>query len=145
IEKTEVNLAKMISQEIESMRPTAKSRSLKLDYRVPKNFPDLLLDAAKIRQVIINFIDNSLFYAKPKSAIKIRLAKKSNQVEFRVEDNGIGVPKAEQKHLFNKFFRASNARKQRPDGTGVGLFLAKKVIDAHSGEIIFKSIEGKGS
>jgi len=62
-----------------------------------------------------------------------------------VVDTGLGVPKAEQHHLFTKFYRAGNARKMRPDGTGLGLFMAKKVIVAQGGAIIFKSEEGKGS
>ena len=70
---------------------------------------------------------------------------KNGYVEFTVKDQGIGVPEKERTQLFNKFFRATNARRARPDGTGVGLFLAKKVIDEHGGEIIFESKEGKGS
>jgi signal transduction histidine kinase len=73
------------------------------------------------------------------------LQKSGNSVVFKVIDTGIGVPKAEQARLFQKFFRAENARRARPDGTGVGLFLAKKVIDDHGGSIIFESKEGKGS
>ena len=57
----------------------------------------------------------------------------------------MGVPKAVQHHLFAKFYRADNAKKMRPDGTGLGLFMAKKVIVAQGGAIIFKSEEGKGS
>jgi len=62
-----------------------------------------------------------------------------------VSDTGIGVPKEAQSQLFGKFYRASNARNRRPDGTGVGLYLAKKVVAEHKGEIIFHSQEGKGS
>ena len=62
-----------------------------------------------------------------------------------VIDDGIGVPKAEQHHMFTKFYRAGNAKKARPDGTGLGLYMAKKVVIAQGGSIIFKSIEGKGS
>ena len=64
---------------------------------------------------------------------------------FRVMDRGMGVPAEVQKQLFGKFFRAENARKQRPDGTGIGLYLAKKVIDGHSGKLVFESVENKGS
>lgn len=60
-------------------------------------------------------------------------------------DDGIGVPKTEQHHLFSKFYRAGNAKKARPDGTGLGLFMAKKVIVAQGGSVIFRSDEGKGS
>jgi len=66
-------------------------------------------------------------------------------VTFTVSDDGIGVPKSEQHHLFAKFYRAGNARKARPDGTGLGLFMAKKVVVAQGGAIIFESTEGKGS
>jgi len=103
------------------------------------------LDENKIQQVIMNFSDNAIYYSKENSTIKIKLEIVGDNVEFTVKDTGIGVPKDEQDQLFNKFFRATNARKQRPDGTGVGLFLAKKVIDAHDGQIIFHSTEGKGS
>ena len=70
---------------------------------------------------------------------------KGDRVEFIVKDSGIGVPKKEQEGLFSKFYRASNARRQRPDGTGVGLFLARKVVLEHGGDVIFESEEGRGS
>jgi signal transduction histidine kinase len=57
----------------------------------------------------------------------------------------MGVPKSEQHHLFTKFYRAANARQARPDGTGLGLFMARKVVVAQGGVIIFESHEGKGS
>ena len=64
---------------------------------------------------------------------------------FKVVDNGIGVPEAQQKKLFKKFFRAGNAQNTRPDGTGLGLYLVKRVVEDQGGEIIFESKEGKGS
>ncbi len=75
----------------------------------------------------------------------MRLIDKPKTLELRVEDDGIGVPRSEQKHLFTKFYRAGNARKARPDGTGLGLFMAKKVIIAQGGSLIFESREGQGS
>lgn len=59
---------------------------------------------------------------------------------LKVRNKGIGVPESEQSHLFTKFFRATNARKQRPDGTGVGLYLTKRVIVEHGGSMVFESI-----
>jgi len=145
IEKQPLDLGKVVAQEIESLDPNAAARGLKFTYKQPKSFPELNLDESKIRQVIMNFADNAIYYSKEKSTIKIELKIDKTWVEFSVKDNGIGVPDKEKEQLFNKFFRASNARKQRPDGTGVGLFLAKKVIDAHDGQIIFESKEGTGS
>ncbi|MDB5161755.1 MAG: Sensor protein resE [Candidatus Saccharibacteria bacterium] len=145
VEKHPADLAKIVEQEIDSLATNAASRNLKFTYKKPKKFPELNLDESKIRQVIMNFSDNAIYYSKDNSTIKINLKADKQMVEFTVKDTGIGVPEEEKEQLFNKFFRATNARKQRPDGTGVGLFLAKKVIDAHDGDIIFESKEGKGS
>jgi signal transduction histidine kinase len=140
-----VDLSKIVVKEVESLQTTAKSRDLSIVYRKPSYFPTLYLDEGKIRQVLMNFIDNAIYYSHSGMKIEVKLEVVGGEVVVTVRDEGIGVPKEEQVHLFSKFFRASNARKQRPDGTGVGLFLAKKVVVAHGGKIIFESAEGKGS
>ena len=145
IETAPTNLADVIEGEVAQLKETAESRSLKLKYTKPKNFSSLMLDETKIRQVIMNFVDNAIYYTPAGGVIEIRLTETDKSVEFTVRDNGIGVPKAEQHHLFNKFYRARNAQKARPDGTGLGLFMAKKVIVAQGGAIVFNSSEGKGS
>lgn len=140
-----VDLAKVVSQELDSLKTSAASRGLSFRYHPPKKLAAITLDEDKIRQVIMNFCDNALYYSKEKSTIEVSLVPTKGFISFTVKDTGIGVPEEEQSGLFTKFFRASNAKKQRPDGTGVGLFLAKKVIDAHGGTMIFESAEGKGS
>jgi signal transduction histidine kinase len=145
IDPAPVNLATMISEEIEQITEIAKGASQKLTYKPPKHFPDLMLDDVKTRQVIMNFVDNALHYTPTGGKINVHLTETPTSVEMRVEDNGIGVPRSEQPHLFTKFYRAGNARQTRPDGTGLGLFMAKKVIIAQGGSLIFESHEGKGS
>jgi signal transduction histidine kinase len=145
IEKHPVDLALLVQREIEGLTPNAQARGMKFIYKKPKNIPELELDENKIQQVVMNFSDNALYYSKENGKITVTLKKVPGWVELIVKDQGIGVPEEERAHLFNKFFRASNAKRARPDGTGVGLFLAKKVIDEHDGQIIFESKEGKGS
>lgn len=145
IDKRPVDLAKLVSQEIEGLRISAEGRKLSFEYAAPTNLPKLLLDEGKIRQVVMNFADNALYYSKPNTKIIVNLRLEEDSVVCTVKDTGIGVPLEEQERLFTKFYRASNAKKQRPDGTGVGLFLAKRVIVAHGGSVIFSSVEGKGS
>lgn len=145
IEPKATNLAEVVEGEVEQLQDTAKARELKLSFDKPKEFPTLMLDETKIRQVIMNFIDNAIYYTPPGGKIEVNLENRGKTVECRVKDTGIGVPKAEQHNLFNKFYRANNARKARPDGTGLGLFMAKKVIIAQGGAVIFDSQEGKGS
>jgi len=145
IDKHPTDLSKVVQHELEALETNANSRNLKFTYVKPKTFPILNLDESKIQQVIMNFADNAIYYSKENTTIKVTLKADDKGVEFTVKDTGIGVPDSEKDKLFNKFFRATNARKQRPDGTGVGLFLAKKVIDAHDGKVIFESKEKKGS
>jgi signal transduction histidine kinase len=145
IDRHPIDLSKIVGQEIDSLQPSAIARNLKYIYHPPKNFPILDIDEGKIRQVVMNFADNSLYYSHENTKINVNLSVEGNEVLFTVKDTGIGVPLSEQAQLFGKFYRASNAKKQRPDGTGVGLFLAKKVIDAHGGQVVFESVEGEGS
>jgi signal transduction histidine kinase len=145
IEPTPVNLAQMVKEELEQLEESASSHSLTLSYDKPKKFPELMLDETKTRQVIMNFVDNAIYYTPGGGHITVHLKDNRDTVELRVEDDGIGVPRSEQPHLFTKFYRAGNARKQRPDGTGLGLFMAKKVVVAQGGSITFESQEGKGS
>ncbi len=145
IEPIATNLAEVIESEVEQLQETAKGRELTLTYHAPEHFPTLMVDENKLRQVIMNFIDNAIYYTPSGGTITINLVDKPQTIEFTVVDDGIGVPKPEQHHLFSKFYRAHNAKRARPDGTGLGLFMAKKVIIAQGGAVIFKSQEGKGS
>lgn len=144
IEKRQFDIVKIVAQEVKALQTTAESRDLVLKVAAPDKPVMVLADEAKIRQVIVNFIDNALYYSKPSTAIRISV-KAGTNVQVTVQDTGIGVPASQQAKLFTKFFRADNARTQRPDGTGVGLYLAKMIIDGHKGKIIFSSKEGQGS
>ncbi|MFO0882042.1 MAG: ATP-binding protein [Candidatus Saccharimonadales bacterium] len=145
IEPKPTYLPDVVESEIAQLHETAKSRDLKLIFDKPDSFPTLNLDETKIRQVIMNFADNAIYYTPKGGKITIGLKATDDSIEYTVRDTGIGVPKSEQHHLFTKFYRAGNAKKARPDGTGLGLFMAKKVVVAQGGAIIFKTEEGKGS
>lgn len=145
LERRPTDLEELIEKEIKLMSASLEQRNLKIDWQCDEMMPLLNVDTDKIRQVVVNMIDNAIYYSRPDTTIKVRLDKEPNNLVFTVIDTGIGVPKKEQANLFGKFFRASNARKRRPDGTGVGLYLAKKIVDTHGGEIIFESVEGEGS
>lgn len=139
------NLANLVETELSQLKEQAKFKNLTLIYKMPTNFPSLMLDETKTRQVVMNFVDNAMHYTPKGGKINIELSSDKNHVYFMVKDNGLGVPKDEQKHLFTKFYRAKNARNMRPDGTGLGLFMAKKVITGQGGTMLFQSQEGKGS
>ena len=139
------NLGDIVQSEMALLKIVAKQHNITLSVHIDDDVPTLAIDAEKLRQVIMNMIDNAIFYSKEQTTVKVSLCCDTREVLFTVEDQGIGVPKAEQSGVFGKFFRASNARKRRPDGTGVGLFLARKVVLEHGGAMIFTSKENKGS
>ena len=145
IETKPTYLPDVIESEIAQLCESIKARGQTMTFDKPATFPTLNLDETKIRQVVMNFADNAVYYTPNGGDIRVSLTETPQSVEFTVKDDGIGVPKAEQHHLFTKFYRAGNARKSRPDGTGLGLYMAKKVVIAQGGALIFHSQEGKGS
>lgn len=145
IEPKDVNLSDIVQQELAQLKEMIANKNLKVEYQPPADLPILQLDENKIRQVIMNMVDNAIHYTPNGGDITVLLYASQKEVVFKVVDTGIGVPKVEQHKLFTKFFRAGNARKSRPDGTGLGLFMAQKIIVAQGGVVIFESSDGKGS
>lgn len=149
LERAEVDLNKVLPEEVSLLDTTAKTKQVAITYNAPKTpVPMLLIDEGKTRQCLMNLMDNSIYYSSTVEGggkVQVYLESDATHVIFRVVDNGIGVPKAQQAKLFKKFYRAPNAQKTRPDGTGLGLFLVGKVVRDQGGEIIFESEEGKGS
>ena len=145
IDKQKIDIAQILRDEVALLKVVADQRSVEMNLKINKKVPLIAADSEKIRQVILNMIDNAIYYSDPHKKVIISLKNNNDMIEFTVKDSGIGVSKSEQANLFSKFFRGTNARKKRPDGTGVGLFLARKVILSHDGEMIFESEEGKGS
>lgn len=145
IENKPTDLAQVVEGEVSQLESTAAEHQIKLEYHKPDKFPVLNLDETKIRQVVMNFVDNAIYYTPAGGSVTVELDSSESEAKFSVTDTGLGVPASVQHHLFSKFYRADNARKVRPDGTGLGLFMAKKVITAQGGAVIFRSTEGKGS
>lgn len=145
LEKTEVDVVNMVAEEVEQLKQAAAAKGLVLKFKPPaKKLPKIMIDENKTRQVVMNFIDNALYYTK-EGSVTAEVTRTANNLELTVVDTGIGVPEAARNSMFTKFYRASNAQQVRPDGTGLGLYLAKKVIEDQGGTIIFESTEGRGS
>jgi signal transduction histidine kinase len=144
IEPVDVDISQMVKEEVNQLTNQAKEKSIYINIEEKGQIPKIWADETKIRQVVMNFIDNAVHYTQ-KGGVTVKLGKDNNHFVFSVTDTGIGVPKAEQNKLFEKFYRAQNARHTRPDGTGLGIYLAKRIIEDHNGEIFFNSVEGQGS
>jgi len=105
----------------------------------------ILVDEEKMRIAIDNMFSNALLYTPPGGAVVASLKGTEKEIEFSVQDTGVGIPEDQQLRVFSKFFRGTNVVKMDTEGTGLGLFITKNIIESHSGKIWFESEEGKGT
>lgn len=122
-----------------------KGVSLAIDLPQDRPLPDLAFDEDKITLVLDNLLDNALKYTEPGGGITLRAAREDSRVRIEVRDTGIGIPKAQLHRVFTKFFRADNAIRLHTSGTGLGLYVAKNIIERHDGAVEVTSAEGEGS
>ncbi len=121
-----------------------KKLSISLSSKCPDDF-SLMADIGRLTEVIRNFMENAINYTPEGGKISALISTTPVGLFFEVKDSGIGIPKEDQTKIFQKLFRAENARRARGTGAGLGLYLSKKFIEAHGGKIWFISKEGKGS
>ncbi len=139
VENDEVNPNEIISDVIDSMSQSLKENQ---EIKVTGSAPLIHTDAHILRNILINLISNASKYSKEGDLIEV-IIKTNNKLDIHIKDNGIGIPKSEQKRLFERFFRAGNATNIQ--GTGLGLNIVKKYVQLINGEISYISEEGKGS
>lgn len=136
-------LEDVVEGELEELRKVAEKKNLTLTFKKPKTpLPKIRADSDKLKDVILNLVDNAVKYTE-KGGITVRVRKLGGSVRVVVQDTGIGIEPEQAKHLFQKFVRASGIAQIHPDGSGLGLFIAKKIVESHGGKIWVES-EGKG-
>lgn len=136
----------ILSKAVDDLQNQAKYKNITLTLHPPgKELPKVLLDPIRVQEVINNLISNAINYTQSGGKIDLTLRLTSSEVETCVSDTGIGIPKEAIPHLFNKFYRVSNVGQKASKGTGLGLFIAKSIIEKLNGKIWVESEEGKGS
>lgn len=145
-ETGEVNMESVCTGSINEISGKCSLKNISCTYTpLVGGIPVMQLDGRKIRAVVMAFLENAVSYSKENGKIDVSLRLINDAVIFTVRDNGIGIPKTEQRYIFTRFFRASNASVMQQDGFGLNLFVAKHYIENHGGKIGFTSTEGKGS
>lgn len=141
---TTVPFADVIEAMYKELKPTADKKKVTLIYE-KKPLPEVEVDADKIKDVLLNLIDNAIKYS-PSGTVTISAEAADKTVHFMVKDTGVGIAKGEAVNLFNKFVRGSEIARVEPNGSGLGLFIAKKITEGHGGRIWAESEgEGKGT
>ncbi len=148
IEPVPTDIVTFITEICREIEPLVKEKSCQLSLELPeKEIATVNVDRILLRQVIINLLTNAIRYssADKKGNVKIALAVSPKEYTIQVSDNGIGIPKEAQGHIFEKFFRSDNAREIETNASGLGLYLAKQIMDVSGGTIGFNSESGQGA
>lgn len=140
-----IDALKLISDIKKELSPLLIIKKQELVLDLPKDLPQINTDSKLLVQIFTNLISNANKYSPDGSQIVFKVFKKGNEVLFQISDNGYGIPKAEQKNIFKKFFRASNVLLEHPEGTGLGLYIIKSLVELLGGKIWFESEENKGT
>lgn len=124
----------------------AKKKNIKIELeKLQEQIPKVMMDIEKMKIVLKNIIDNAIRYTTGGGTVSISISAERDFIKVKIKDTGIGIPASQQKNLFKKFFRASNIMKIDTEGTGLGLYIAKNIIEAHEGKIWFESEENQGT
>ena len=141
-----VNIKNIIEDTIKELKIQADEKNLSLKFIThDNNFPLINIDNDRLKQVLINLIGNAIKYT-PQGSVKIITEEKDNKIlELRIKDTGIGMSTDDRERLFEKFYRVQNERTKNITGTGLGLWITKRLVELMGGKIKVDSIENIGT
>ncbi len=144
VRKEEIQLEEIVKQSLENLRGISASKRIEVTATFADRVPALRGGRIRLRQMVDNLIGNAIKYTPEGGQVSVRLSAEEELVILQVIDNGPGIPKLEQPHIFDKFYRASNIPSGTP-GTGLGLAIVKSIVENHQGRIWVSSTLGEGS
>jgi signal transduction histidine kinase len=143
LQKEVFSLYELLAESVENIRFTNTNHIIKIS----QDFTGMVYgDKDRIEQVIINLINNAIKYSPDNTAVEVQLyLANENQVAISIKDYGIGIDEEHQQNIFNRFYRAAGQSEENYAGFGIGLFIAKEIIERHNGSITVESEKGNGS
>ncbi len=141
----EFSLKNLAEKVLEGFEAFARASNVEIKFEAEKDLPLVFADPSQIRQVLENLVDNAIRYIHGRGEVEIKIKKRNKSLYFEIKDTGVGIPKEDRKYIFQKFFRSENVLKHQTQGSGLGLFIAKSIIERSGGRIGFRSEEEKGS
>jgi signal transduction histidine kinase len=144
LERAPVDMERLVLHSVESARPRAQTAAVQLDVEV-EAVPTIGGEPARLAQVLDNLVSNAIKFTPSGGRVKVRLCVVDDTIRVEVSDTGIGIPEQEREKLFERFFRAQSALEKQIQGTGLGLYISKAIVDAHGGRIGVDSEPGAGT
>jgi len=140
-----IDVAEFLKSIDAEFKSQAHFKDISFRLTLAKGLPMVYADRLKLHYVFSKLLHNAMSYTAEGGRVALRARMEGVMVRFEIEDSGVGIPPEEQANIFKKFFRASNAALMQPNASGVGLFVAKTLVEAHGGTIAFSSVEGRGT
>ncbi|MGZ8595969.1 MAG: sensor histidine kinase, partial [Actinomycetota bacterium] len=145
LHREEVPLASLVSQVVSEIDVARSDRGVAVRSRVPDDLPAVDADRERVHQVLFNLVDNAVRFTPEGGEVAIEAHRHNGSVEVTVADTGVGISPEHLPRLFERFYRVDPARAREDGGTGIGLAIARSVVEAHGGHIKAESEQGKGS
>jgi two-component system, OmpR family, phosphate regulon sensor histidine kinase PhoR len=145
LEIRRVSVSQLIESCIETAQHRATEKEIAISVQPSDTVPDIAGDRRRLAEVLQNLLDNALQYTLSRGEIFVSAKSRDGEVVFTVADTGIGIPKADQSRIFERFYRVDAARSRELGGTGLGLSIAKHIVEVHGGRIWVDSEIGRGS
>lgn len=140
-----VDMGELIREVVQRFSFQFKERSLKVRLMIDPYLPPIQADRDMLTQVLDNVLSNAIKYSLPEGTVSITLTQEGDQLKLIVQDEGVGIPKQELKHIFKRFYRVDKARSRDQGGVGLGLAITREMILAHQGSIEIESDLGQGT
>ena len=144
LQAKDILLRELIEEVVVSLRHQAEEKNISIDFFC-KDDLRLTADPNRLKQVLINLLDNAVKFTEDGGAVKVDVIDKKNEVEISVSDTGIGIPESEREQIFDRFYQSTVLNGRGAKGTGLGLAIAKSLVEMHGGQIKVESEIGKGS
>jgi signal transduction histidine kinase len=145
LERQPEELSMLINKSALAIQPTASEKGINLSVEIPGNLPPVLIDYQRVNQVLHNLMANAIIHTASGGQIKVSASQEQRLVKVNVTDNGEGIPAKDLPYVFERFYRVDKSRSRNRGGSGLGLTIAKRIVEAHQGTIQAQSELGKGS
>jgi len=129
------NLIEVVGSAVASLRPQAEDKHIKLSAELPASLPVVQADPDRMRQVVVNLLGNAIQYTPGGGQVSIRLWQEGMSIHCAIEDTGVGLDKGDLERIFVRFYRVDKSRSRASGGSGIGLTIARYIIEAHHGHI----------
>ena len=140
-----VNLRTLTGDVLDDVTTLVREKGHTVTVDSAADLPDVTSDPQLLRQVVMNLLSNAIKYTPPGGRIAIRMGLDGRNLRWSIHDSGIGIPKASAARLFEKFFRADNVHTVDTEGTGLGLYLVRLIVERFGGTVTCESEEGRGT